>query len=391
MILFNKNIIILIVICFFNSSTFLSAQAFGASVQTSWQEGFPMTLAQEERRLSLQSFDPQGNLLHTERALPEGSRYALGWGEVWRIRPGQDKHAVYRSLDGLTWMFEGYLRHPEPPQHFAPLSSERMVVSGWSPPMVLNGEASALGVFRKNETGDFVLERLVQPLSQPWFQRGSANEAAPSASAPARYEVRRAYKLFTFHSLAMSPKAFRPLPRGAAFVSLYTGRVWILDEKGSIKRHYTLCEGFKEEDWSRLLQFEPALLEVVPLSSGTLLAASRTPEAVLEARKRFPIVVYINGAATFPEGDPRISAENQMKAGFHFPQILWWNLDPAEASPKRLDTSPSGAPSELPGTPEHAQLWIQNFEIRVDRHDLVRVLHQRLPEAEPQAALAERP
>lgn len=373
------------------ASLSLNAQAFGASVQTSWRDGFPMTLAPDGRMLSIQSFDSKGNLATIERALPEGSRYALGWGEVWRIRPGQDKHAVYRSLDGLTWMFEGYLRHPEPPQHFAPLSSERMVVSGWRLPMVLNGEASALGVFRKNDDGDFVLERLVQPFSKPWFQRGSASATAPSASAPPRYEVRRAYKLFTFHSLAMSSNAFRPLPRGAAFVSLYTGRVWILDEKGSIQRRYTVCEGFKEEDWPRLLQFEPALLEVVPCSSGILLAASRTPEAVLEARKQYPVLIMKNGEADFPEGDPRVSGENQMKAGFHFPQILWWNLDPAEASPKRLDTPPSGAPSELPGTPEHAQLWIQQFEIRVDRHDLVRVLHQRLPEAEPPEALAERP
>jgi hypothetical protein len=274
----------------------------------------------------------------------------------------------------VAWVLEGHLLAEEVPYHFIPLSSDRLLVSGWSKPLVLNGQASALGVFKRSSGGDFILEKLVQPFSQSWFQKVGEPGAGVGSNEPGLFTLRKEYRAFTFHALRFARAAFRTLPEGAAFVSLWTGQVWVFDAKGDIRRSYQVFESPKESDWPRLLMFEPALLGVFPSSSGTLLLASRSREAVLEGRKKHPVFsTDQEGKLILPQGGASSSVENQMNMGFLYPEILWWELDPEKGGLHRLEAPPGGAPTQLPMPPELAQAWIQAFHPEMERDGTVRV------------------
>jgi len=375
-----RKLFIHLFVLFFCCASFCSGQVFGPGRNFTWNSNLKIEI-EGSKRLLVENMDPNGYIRKMEHILPEPGRYALGWGKLWRIKPGVDGHLIYSTSDGKNWLFEGRLRSFEVPHHFVPLCDDRMLVTGWKHPLIMGHDASAMGVFSRSDNGDYKLETLVHPFSKTWYRPIAKARPDQPQEDPALFELRKEYRLFTFHSLAMSHYPFRALPEGAAFISLWTGDVWIFNARGSIIKKIQIFNKPTESDWPRLLSFEPVLLGVVPTVSGELLLVSRSEDAVLEARKKYPSMVYdAEGKTSLFGGRPDTAAANQVRSGFLFPKLVWWTLDPrGDSGLKRLEVEPQGAPAELPSTEEGAQAWIQGFTFTVDRFGAVKVLGEREP------------
>ena len=349
------------------------AQVAGPKVALTWRDSFPMRWFPEARRLELEGFDRKGNLAQKHVDLPEGYRYALGWGEIWRIDARASQAEISRSRDGLTWTREGTFVGAELPFHWVPLGPDRLVATGWKQPLVEGDQASPVGIFRRNEQGEYRLEKVIQLMKEPLYLKTTRPHAQGESPAEAIFVENPKYGHFFLHNIVLQVIPFRALPQGALFVSPWGGQVWLINEAGDLQRTYRVFARPKEGDWRDILMFVLTLLGLQITSKGHGLLASRSQDAVLEARKAHPVVIRREGRLQ-PSGDAHQSHLNQQDAGFMFPSILWWDLDPEKGSLDRLETPVPGSPEQLPGSPEQTQAWIQSFNFVLGRSGVLRMI-----------------
>lgn len=368
-----QGIIIFCIVSIFSITGTLRAQVMGSSTQNTWVNGLPLKLRPSTRELTISFVDANAATHTKNQSLDENYRYSLGWGKVWRIRPSSDRHPLYSSSDGTKWTLQGYLVSKEVPLHWVPMGEDTILATGWRKPIVKGGSASVMASFRRNNEGEFVIQNLIHPLTQTLYTKIAEPREGQPENDPALFEQRSEYRQFIFHNFVMSRNPFRALPDGAAFISLWSGEVWLINTKGDIRNHFQLFNRPAEKDWSKILLFEPALLGAEPTADGTLLLASRSEKAALHAREQYPVAEEKDGRLRVIHGSASLASQNQENAAFMYPEILWWVVDPKEGGLKKLESPPHGAPSELPTDPERAHLWVQGFVFETDSNGVIRV------------------
>ncbi len=339
----------------------LGAQPFQGGREHGWQYGWPLGLA--GRTLYEEGLDPLGQPFSRSRELRwDQGRLALGWGNVWGLRPAAGGHPVYRSDHGVNWEWVGLFDGPLP-QRFMPLGEDHLLALAPSPlaaPYELDGEASPFGVFRRGENGTYRLRRELPLVEGGFFEtqrpasKAPGSEAPPSGGPEPKWKRRPGLAAFFFQMVGGA--SWVALPRGGVLVSLRTGHLWVLGPEGELRHHKAVFSEYLESDFRRMVALPAVLLGLAPTQEGHLLMVSRSKAGVFEAAERFPGFHWDAAAQRVTPGDPVAASDRTRLQRFAYPELLWWDFDPETGRLDLLDVPPPGAPDRLPPEEDRASL-----------------------------------
>lgn len=255
-----------------------------------------------------------------------------------RSKGGGRVSTILESRDLKTWTPFGLFR--DELISFVPLDDGRFFMSSLLGPFLDGQKASHMGIFRRNDHGEFVLDSLVafpwpKPLLQPTGKRDSKGQ--PYMEIPSKLGViQQTFGEYPIH-----------LKDHFCIFNRQTGWILVFDmAKGNLKRTVKVYPSIDEEritkDGSRL---EVGLLGLQPTKAGDLLLAMRMEDAVLNSRKIFPS----GPERVQPNEDPweaekRFIPEQRISIKA-WPEILYRRMDP-ETGDLRPEI-PKGLPQKV--------------------------------------------
>lgn len=178
-------------------------------------------------------------------------------------------------------------------------------------------------------------------------------------------------------------------PEGWAVVNIRTGHIWLVKDTGERVRIRTtkLYDSVKDSSIEELGSIDPPILGCQPALDGTLLIAARSEEAILRApelrkaaRKDQPIPQMGEEIGDLDSSRPgpnpqleaklkaltqRLQAQAAQVEGpilAKFPELAWWELDPATSRFTKV-AAPPGAPQQLL-TPEVYRAFRFRFDVK---------------------------
>jgi len=294
-------------------------------------------------------------------------------------RTAEGTWMLWRTRNLKTWEKAGFIKEDESRFLSAyPLKNGKYLITRAVMPFRAGDQRSYVALYRPKEgTDELVFDRPVD-LGLDIILPAGKDPLAPSQMATARPGFEDAVsELLTPHLLSF--------PGGCALVVQSLGKVLVFDdETGSLRRTNTLFSSIDDPRKPGDL-LERAILQHRALPGGRILLATRSEDAILNARRIFqdhlakapetptpPLPRFkedgksINPAweeAQFRSAQARFKAQEGVRkqALEAFPDILWWEYDPDTGDFIKLST-----PLGLPG-----RLWnwdsLKSFSFRINR------------------------
>lgn len=323
------------------------------SVPLVWAEGKAVRCG--EKDLSFEGPEPSNR---RKVLLPGGTRFGTyGQGASWALVASEDGQKIFRSEDGKIWKAWGVLPKNLPPiSQFVPLEKDRIFLFGKMSAFTIGKNASPLAVARRADSGDITLENLEGlEMKEPLASLGLSSAIVPSNAGGPIFN--RKYKFL--YQMSYSPeKHLVQYPDGFAVVVPHTGWIFLFDNRGRLKKRVYIVKEIDEQALASYWAYEKVILGCRPRKDGSLLIATRSQDAVLTARKAFPILDPASGRPL----DPEVALRNDIQAMQVFPEIEWWSLDPSSGKLTQED-SPEGAPRRFPSPERLPEL---SFTLRWD-------------------------
>lgn len=303
----------------------------------------------------------------------------LAEGSLWVCLSGQseDKKTIlrlYRSPDGRTRESAAWVASVIPEGQVLglyPLPNDRYLLISRRL-FRKDKEISFLAVGRRNEHQLVTLDHLIP------VDLGA--DALKGAESPL-------FERDPFRLLYLSGFAANRVRGQDAmlFVNGIAGRIVILDLDTLHTKLARVFPGIPDKAfWTQdFLDYEHALLGIQPRHNGHFTLATRSEQAVLEARKTetklglnqfsAPPEATVDQAKALGKADREHPVRNEIRKAIEsdglvrFPDILWWDLDPATGKVTKVE-SPPGAPFEI-----HHAVKLREFRFRVTAKDEIKV------------------
>lgn len=229
----------------------------------------------------------------------------------------QDARVLLMSTNLQAWTRYGSFQDKEAHLlHCYPLDDHRFfLVALPSKPFRLGNKVSPFAIGRMNQGGNIeTLELTNLGFPKPLLVKTRAD----------RFALDPAYEYL--HTAILHPSPFVPLRDGFALVADQVGVFWIFDGKGRMRKRIKLYNSVSEERLAQRDSLEQAVLGCQPREDGQILIASRTEEAVLNARRQFP---RDESLEAFRDPEARKEAARQEQKSLEaFPELKWHLLDP---------------------------------------------------------------
>ena len=303
----------------------------------------------------------------------EGQAWALGAPRLEREVPqnatAEEKllfprirQRIWVSSDFAIWDAWGDITIPrsdEGPNKVIglhPISQDR-VVSRWQVGVWVDGRIESTCILKRSQGGACDMESLVfADLGEGIFipAASDAKDVKQGVQAIERSGKRYVYnlkrRLLTIESIPMDIGSFKGgLPviefdDGFAIVNRHYGMFWVFDEQGRFRRRIRLFDQGVDSELCQLKAYwrhERAVLGCQPTRDGKLLVATRSAGAVLFARTDHPLL----DEQGQPE-KPELFQARQRWSWSDRPDILWWEVDPKEATASKIN-APHGAPTVM--------------------------------------------
>lgn len=190
----------------------------------------------------------------------------------------------------------------------------------------------------------------------PFQQRPDSNGQSSRTKSIRRYNFLASAQI---EAPELQDRLFE-LEDGWAALDRHHGMIWVFDAKGTVKRHISLYEAFKDEDLDLPLRAFPiSVLACESAPEEKLILAVRNDVAFFISRKVWPI----NSNPQDPElaGSYRL---RQAQAAKDFPEITWKVVD-TKTGETRTIPAPEGLPSKYVFRPEDPN-WYFHFEVGPD-------------------------
>lgn len=175
--------------------------------------------------------------------------------------------------------------------------------------------------------------------------------------------------LFRFLATEMAAMGYFRTHSYFCFTHASSGLIWVFHTKnGTLKGLYPLYDKVLTL-LNQPGRIETAILRAQPQPDGHLILASRTEDAVMNARKHYPQPWKQPHISEAVLKNPVLLEElkrkliSQADPGFKvFPELIWWDFNPESGKFTKIDT-PSGAPDKV----WSAQDWTSlHFEFRIN-------------------------
>ncbi len=344
----------------------LHAQVYGArAIPQFWKDG--SLVRDQGSELVIEGPRP-GDQKTIKKNPIYGKPYDVFEGRFWTSQRPEDGKVIsrltlYSSGDGQTWHPEGFLRYwaDERPLGIWPLQKDRfLAVYAWH--LERGEKKSPFAILKRGHEDEFEILDLPAP-GFPGRLRYKDKEGW--AFAPENVQLAFGWNEAKNLSFVRTPTAL-------VLYNPMAGYFWSVDTTKEVPELrfgalYPAMKGPWLGDKSDFIQ--PPLLTVQPRPDGHVLIASRSEAAMFKARE-------IEATHQFPGvADPRAPSlpahrdqEKENVAAYSlqkYPELLWWDLDPARMSFKREDP-PDGAPPHFTSV---AQL--RRFTFRVESNGRV--------------------
>lgn len=283
------------------------------------------------------------------------------WASV-KGSSGQPKTThLYRSLDFKTWEVNAtYLGEQGRANAIYHLDGKRYFLVSGPSFFRLNNQFSPYAIAEINEKGFLVLKDLVDL---------GLKDALVVPVIPQQGEAQTRGDWNPKYSALLGMFFLNPMiryPGGMALVARRPGYLWLFDDQtGAVKRFVKLYSGVTEERLAPPHQLDWAILGCQPRPDGHLLMASREEAAVLAGMEAYPTKKNLKHLED--EAQQKANFEQDMANLRRWPQIRWWDLDPATG---KITEEPP--PQNLPDRILDVRT-LQNFRFRfkADGHLLV--------------------
>lgn len=242
---------------------------------------------------------------------------------------------VWRSEDLTTWKAYGDLDTKSGPiRAIIPIDGDRFFIVPRSSFVFFNGAYSPFFLAGLNETGQLTFKEAVHlDLGEPFTLL--PGHQAPVTSDFTKYQANPKYLIYK-NLIFESQSPIYQINSGFFIGSMHMGIFWYFDDKGKLKKRYQLFDQMKDEDFANIWKFDRAILGCQVSPDHRLFIASRNKEAVFLGQTFYPSV--------FDQDKKIVEAElikiREEKNRNSFPDIEWWEIDPSEASPKRISPPP---------------------------------------------------
>lgn len=300
-------------------------------------------------------------------------------GAVWVCVPEQSSQKqdilrLYRSPDGLRRESEAWvpLKLPEGRVYgLYPLPQDRFLLVARDL-FRREREVSFLALGRRDEQQKVTLERLI-----PVDLGERALEGAESEGF--EKDIRRSLYLGGFITRRVRGTGSLVFANGAS------ARMLVLDLESLNTKLVRVFPGIPDKAYwtGDSFHYEYALLGLQPRRDGHFTLATRSQQAVLEARKT-ELALEMNQIKPPPGATAeqvkafiRAERENPARAGsrkafendgtLRFPEILWWDLDPVTGTLVQM-APPPGAPLQITTAAE-----LRDFRFRVTAKDEIKI------------------
>jgi hypothetical protein len=283
--------------------------------------------------------DPHGDALYdfakgykplrVLKAPTDSHGITFGNGAAWvikkEVRPGaKPVWALFSSTNFQSWIrYAGIQDKGARTLHCFPLEEgEFLLFSTPGNPYRLGKHASPIAIGSSNQSGEIQ--------TKSFLDLGLGEEVLearkiPDGESAAPFRVKS--KFNSLLPLLFSEAPFVKLPTGFALVSDHPGLIFVFGPRGQFKRMIRLFPSLTDDRLRNLETLEHAILGFQPTDDGRILVASRSEEAVLNARIRFPrdnsLDAYKN-----PESAKENARQEKLSVEA-YPALVWWSVDPS--------------------------------------------------------------
>lgn len=256
-------------------------------------------------------------------------------GRFWAIQreKGSNGKIILRtffSSDCKNWNIDGQLTAEKASSSFFlyPIERDRYLLVATS--YFTKGEISSpLAIGRRDDKNDINLRKVLDlGLKEPY---ASTNQSDPKVLPKDPFGISAINQKYLTSFLQLGKSMVVRYPGGLAIVSNRTGYIWLLNSHKE-SEDLKLIKIFPSVTEDRLDKgdIEIPILGCQPRPNGHLLIASRSEEAVLMARKEFPEPEMNDDEFSNPNSPKhKLTEQVRNKALLKYPEILWWDLDPA--------------------------------------------------------------
>lgn len=271
-------------------------------------------------------------------------------GRFWGLKSidlpdGRVRLDLYSSLDAVHWSQELSISKQIPEgriYRILPVKGDTFLLV--SSKTFIKGEAtSPFALAKRDGKGGLKFGALLDlGLKYPWFTRANGTGFVIPSVPGWEFNPKLGRLIFGVSA------NFLRTPDAILLPEMATGLMWILrtDTENPKLTCVRIFDALKDEVLVGTWNFEWAVLGIQSRPNGHFLIASRTLEAVLHSREEEKQLKPITSPQGEAQDAQRAREVAQDREVLQFPQVEWWDLDPANGAIKPEPTPP-GAPFEL--------------------------------------------